>query len=216
MTMYGSLFSSEKSHTTKEGNQRRSSLQRTAIYQASDRKGEGEGIHLQREGNESQFSQQNFSQVPLLKAAQPASKEQKQINANGSLNNVGIAHPTTTTTTYAGTAVPIQRAEATVTATVAPPTEIDLEDLWNKVIEEGGEDRSSDAGKFVGAPGGGYPHIHVWRNGSIAISVAKNKNDVIGRNGKVDIALLKAALARRDYSPGPLRSAVEWVLASAS
>jgi hypothetical protein len=67
MTMYESSFSREKRYTTQSGTQRKSPLKRTAIKLDAERTREGEGIDIPTEVNESQFYQQNFSPVPLLK-----------------------------------------------------------------------------------------------------------------------------------------------------
>ncbi|XHX79876.1 MAG: hypothetical protein RBJ76_08110 [Stenomitos frigidus ULC029] len=91
--MYGSLVSREKPRATKEGTLSRNPLQRTAIHQASD--GRGDGINLQREGNESQFYQQNFSQVPLQKTTQPTQLTQEQTSAKVSHSQVGSVNPNT-------------------------------------------------------------------------------------------------------------------------
>lgn len=95
MPIYGGLLSREKPHTTREGSQERSPLQRTAIYPVLDRQGEDKRIHPPGVWGNSLFYRQNFSQVPLLKFDQPVPKELKKNKAFASFNQTGTAQPDT-------------------------------------------------------------------------------------------------------------------------
>ncbi len=104
---------------------------------------------------------------------------------------------------------PVQRE------TPPPTTHISLEDFVSHAEGEGCVSTSRDSGDFVGAPGGGYPHIHVWTNGKIALSVGHNRNYKIGEGGSIDIVKLGEELAR-GVPAGGLLNTIQWVLASAS
>ncbi|NJK52402.1 MAG: hypothetical protein HC936_05460 [Leptolyngbyaceae cyanobacterium SU_3_3] len=61
-------------------------------------------------GTSPSFTNKIFSQVPLLKAAQPASKGLKQTNANALFNKAGSAYPTVTAlATYAENELTLHR-----------------------------------------------------------------------------------------------------------
>ena len=99
--------------------------------------------------------------------------------------------------------------------TATPDTEIDWDVLCEKACDEGCVPTVRESGTFVGPRGGGYPHFHVWRNGKIAISVAKNSNYKIGQNSIVEIKEIGNALDR-GIVDGPVKKALQWVMASAS
>jgi hypothetical protein len=101
--------------------------------------------------------------------------------------------------------------------TPPPDTEIDWDDLVSWAEEEGCRIQNDRVrGTFLGPDGAGtYPHFHVWRNGNIALSTALNVNDVVGREGVVQIDALSAALERRNPQ-GAIRSVIQRILSAAS
>lgn len=78
MAMYGKRVGSQKSHSSREGNPSSTALQRTALYPAAYRKRDDKDKALSGQHNESPAYQRNFSQVPLLKAAQLVSMQPMQ------------------------------------------------------------------------------------------------------------------------------------------
>lgn len=110
--------------------------------------------------------------------------------------------------------------DTTETVTAKPETEISLDDFTEKAKEEGCVAFTNDKQFYVGEPGTStglaYPHIHVWRNGTIALSVASGVNPKVGKNGVISIKALHEAAGRYALPAGRLRNTIGWVLASAS
>lgn len=100
----------------------------------------------------------------------------------------------------------------------APSVEVDLKDLVIKLTEEGGAVSKEGKDVFIGnASPTNYPHIHVWRNGTIALSKSHAINGKIGQDGVVNIDALKIAKERFGaHLDGPLKNTIDWVLSSAS
>lgn len=105
--------------------------------------------------------------------------------------------------------------------TAKPDSSISLGDFTKKAKEEGCVVLSGGGHTYIGerkagGPGLKYPHIHVWVNGTIALSFAHNKNTRIGLNGEIDIKALNEAFLEHTVEPGSIRNTIGWVLASAS
>ncbi|MBV8972625.1 MAG: hypothetical protein JO290_10075 [Sphingomonadaceae bacterium] len=105
-------------------------------------------------------------------------------------------------------------------ADYTPDTTIDLDDFIEKATDEQCFVLNQNHQTYVGDPGTttglAYPHLHVWRNGTIALSVASGRNTKVGKNGVINISDLSEAALRFNLPAGPLRNTIGWVLASAS
>lgn len=98
-----------------------------------------------------------------------------------------------------------------------PATEISLKDFQKKAIEEGCAVSKNQKGEFIGEQGANnYPHIHVWQDGTIALSVGQTKNQKIGKDEVINIADLTFAYERFTVPDGSLKKTIEWVMSSAS
>ncbi|HVI00067.1 MAG TPA: hypothetical protein VM869_15225 [Enhygromyxa sp.] len=97
-------------------------------------------------------------------------------------------------------------------------THISLEDFASAAKDNGCTVEDNDLGTFIGASGArNYPHIHVWRNGTIALSMGHNKNVRVGRLGDITISELGDAHERCVWVEHcALKETIEWVLRSAS
>lgn len=114
-------------------------------------------------------------------------------------------------------ALPRAVQRAALAATAAPSATIDWADLRAKAEEEGCQFQSNAHGDFLGPTGATtYPHLHVWANGDIALSWAHGRNTRVGRYEVIDVVALGAAADRAGLGAGPLKSAIQWVMASAS
>jgi hypothetical protein len=106
------------------------------------------------------------------------------------------------------------------TMTAKPATTISLADFIEKADKEGCNVFTNELGTFIGEPGSKksltYPHIHVWKNGNIALSIAKSINTKVGKNESIDIQDLYEASQRFAIGAGRLRNTIGWVFASAS
>jgi hypothetical protein len=104
--------------------------------------------------------------------------------------------------------------------TATPSKTISLEDFADQAKEEGCIIVNNDKGTFIGEPGTStglaYPHVHVWTNGTIALSVGASKNQKIGKNEVIDISELNFAYGRFSVPTGKLNNTIRWVLSSAS
>jgi hypothetical protein len=60
-----------------------------------------------------------------------------------------------------------------------------------------------------------YPHIHLWSDGTVALSVSQNTNPKVGDDEEIDLGALDFASSRvKDWSPAlPLQAAIDHVLA---
>lgn len=99
-----------------------------------------------------------------------------------------------------------------------PIVEVDLRELVNKLKEEGGAVAKDGKDLFIGnANPMKYPHIHVWRNGTIALSESHSVNGKIGDDGIINIDALIIARERYGaYLDGPLKNAIDGILSAAS
>ncbi|MGD1923836.1 MAG: hypothetical protein ACFB03_06545 [Paracoccaceae bacterium] len=71
--------------------------------------------------------------------------------------------------------------------------------------------------KFIGKDGAAtYPHIHVWKDGNIALSVGSSTNQKIGKDGVISLELLAQARERYKLPSGPLDNFFRWVFCGAS
>lgn len=160
----------------------------------------------------------------ILKAHSPAPQLAKVLAWRPSAVQAKLASPfLATPATHVARAIQLKPAppqvlqSAALAATAAPSATIDWADLRAKAEEEGCQFQSNGLGDFLGPTGAtSYPHLHVWANGDIALSWAHGRNTRVGRNGVVDIAALGAAADRARLGAGPLKSAIQWVMASAS
>ena len=104
--------------------------------------------------------------------------------------------------------------------TAKPDTTISLGDFVDKAGEEGCIIIKKKKEMFIGEPGSStglaYPHIHIWIDGTIALSISSTKNIKVGNNESIDITLLYGALERYKIGAGRLRNTIGWVFASAS
>lgn len=104
--------------------------------------------------------------------------------------------------------------------TATPETTIGLEDFMEKATEEGcviiKKDKQIYIGEANSRTGLTYPHIHVWRDGNIALSTSSSINDKIGKDETIEISKLHDASTRRGVSAGSIRNTIGWILASAS
>jgi|GEM_PF-7015580 len=104
--------------------------------------------------------------------------------------------------------------------TYTPDKSISLDDFIAKAQDEGCVITKSKKETFIGDPPSAtnYPHVHVWLDGTIALSVGKSKNQKIGRDEVIEIDALASAFSRfgKNMSDGPLKKTIQWVLASAS
>ncbi|MEL7467058.1 MAG: hypothetical protein AAFN27_01305 [Pseudomonadota bacterium] len=70
---------------------------------------------------------------------------------------------------------------------------------------------------FIGKDGAAaYPHIHVWNDGNIALSVGGSTNQKIGKGGVISLELLAQARERYKLPAGPLDNFFRWVFSAAS
>jgi hypothetical protein len=95
---------------------------------------------------------------------------------------------------------------------------ISLKDFADAATENGCSVQKSGKEKFIGPNGADtYPHIHVWRDGTIALSMASARNTKIGDNEEIDIQKLNEAHERCNWVQHcGLKETIEWVLRSAS
>jgi hypothetical protein len=104
--------------------------------------------------------------------------------------------------------------------TARPDKEISLEDFQEKAEAEGCVVIKNAKQIYIGEPGTttglAYPHIHVWKDGTIALSIASGINTKVGKNGVISINDLSVAAGRYTLPAGRLRNTIGWVLASAS
>lgn len=95
---------------------------------------------------------------------------------------------------------------------------ISLADFISKAKEEDCEVVKNGKGSFIGNfPATNYPHIHVWEDGTIALSAGSGKNEKIGKDGEIDIDKLEEAIDRfgRNVIDG-LEETISWVIRSDS
>jgi hypothetical protein len=97
-------------------------------------------------------------------------------------------------------------------------TKISLRDFEDAAKENGCTVAKSGKEKFIGANGAStYPHIHVWRDGTIALSMASARNTKIGENEEINIDDLSFANDRCGWVlQCSLKETIDWVLRSAS
>ena len=104
-------------------------------------------------------------------------------------------------------------------STVAPDRAISLEDFIERAKEEGCIVVENNKGVFIGEPGTttglSYPHIHVWLDGNIALSVAAGRNTKVGKDESILVDELCFASMRFALGAGHLANTIRWVLASA-
>ena len=95
---------------------------------------------------------------------------------------------------------------------------ISLKDFEDAAKENGCTVEKSGKEKFIGPNGAStYPHIHVWRDGTIALSMANARNTKIGDNEEIDIEKLGIANDRCGWVLHcGLKETIDWVLRSAS
>jgi hypothetical protein len=101
-----------------------------------------------------------------------------------------------------------------------PPIKtISLDDFLEKAKEEQCHiEKNRTKGLFIGGDMNEvtYPHVHVWLDGQIALSVGTSTNTKIGKDDEIDIDALKAACDRFRLPACHLNNVIRWVLCSAS
>lgn len=104
--------------------------------------------------------------------------------------------------------------------TPPPETSISLSDFEAHATNNGCLVATPGGEKFIGDPPSAtnYPHVHVWRDDTIALSIASGVNQKIGKDDVILIAELQFAFSRYGarMPNGPLKETIKWVLASAS
>lgn len=95
---------------------------------------------------------------------------------------------------------------------------ISLADFISKAEEEDCEVVKSGKGSLIGNfPATNYPHIHVWDNGTIALSAGSSRNEKIGKDEEIDIDKLSEAFQRYGRNVvGGLEETISWVIRSDS
>jgi hypothetical protein len=95
---------------------------------------------------------------------------------------------------------------------------ISLTDFISKAKEEGCEVIKKNKESFIGnPPATNYPHIHVWRDGTIALSAGSKQNGKIGRDEEIDIDELMIQNDRYGRNvTGGLKETISWVMRSDS
>lgn len=96
--------------------------------------------------------------------------------------------------------------------------QISLEDFIDKAKEEDCEVVKQGKDSYIGNwPATNYPHIHVWKDGTIALSAGSSQNGKIGKDDEIDIDELIFQYDRygRNLSGG-LKETLDWIMASDS
>lgn len=95
---------------------------------------------------------------------------------------------------------------------------ISLEDFIDKAKEEGCDVVKNGKDYFIGSwPATNYPHIHVWRDGTIALSAGSSQNGKIGKDDEIDIDELIYQYDRYGRNlTGGLEETISWVMRSDS
>ena len=93
-----------------------------------------------------------------------------------------------------------------------------MSDFIEKARDEGCQIVKNALGTFIGNnPATNYPHIHIWKDGTIALSAGKGQNGKIGRYDEIDIDELISQYDRYGrHVVNGLEETISWVMRSDS
>ncbi|GHC63220.1 hypothetical protein [Ulvibacter litoralis] len=95
---------------------------------------------------------------------------------------------------------------------------VSLEDFIAKAKENGCEIEKKGKEYFIGNfPATNYPHIHIWKKGTIALSAGSRQNGKIGEDDEIDLEELSFQVDRYGRNlTGGLEETIEWAIDSDS